>query len=219
MENPVDKITQSPLLPRYLEEIQVFGHKEEGRRKQFYKEMDDRKVEFINGEIYFQSPVKLQHNEAGKFLLRLIDIFVESSQLGFVGYEKMLISLTRNDYEPDICFWNKDKSIDFKRKQMQFPAPDLVVEILSESTEQIDRGVKFEDYAQHNIAEYWIVDAENQTIEQYVLESGNYALKHKAQNQEIIFCQVLKGFDIPAIAVFDKVENVIVLKKLLSKQE
>jgi Uma2 family endonuclease len=90
---------------------------------------------------------------------------------------------------------------------------------LSESTEQIDRGVKFEDYAQHNIAEYWIVDAENQTIEQYVLESGNYALKHKAQNQEIIFCQVLKGFDIPAIAVFDKAENVIVLKKLLSKQE
>jgi Uma2 family endonuclease len=175
-------------------------------------------VEFINGEIYFQSPVKLQHNEAGKFLLRLIDIFVESSQLGFVGYEKMLISLTRNDYEPDICFWNKDKSIDFKRKQMQFPAPDLVVEILSESTELIDRGVKFEDYAQHNTAEYWIVDAENQTIEQYVLESGNYALKHKAQNQEIIFCQVLKGFDIPAVAVFDKTANVAMLKKLLSTE-
>jgi Uma2 family endonuclease len=218
MENPVDKITQSPLLPRYLEEIQVFWHKEEGRRKQFYKEMDDRKVEFINGEIYFQSPVELQHNEAGKFLLRLMDIFVESSQLGFVGHEKMLISLTRNDYEPDICFWNKDKSIDFKRKQMQFPAPDLVEEILSESTERIDRGVKFEDYAQHNIAEYWIVDAENQTIEQYVLESGNYALKHKAKNQEIIFCQVLTGFDIPAVAVFDKTANVAMLKKLLSTE-
>jgi Uma2 family endonuclease len=216
METLVDQIIQSPRLPQYLEEIQSFWRKEEDKRKQFYKEIvEDRKMEFINGEIYFQSPVKLQHNEAGKLLLKLMDTYVETNSLGFVGYEKMLISLTRNDYEPDICFWRKEKSSQFKPRQMQFPPPDLIVEILSESTEKIDRGVKFEDYAQHQISEYWIVDADKQTVEQYILEDGKYSLKHKAQHEETIFCQVLQGFNIPVIAIFDKLENVRVLKSLL----
>ncbi len=218
METLVDQITQSPRLPQYLEEIQAFWRKEEDKRKQFYKEIvEDRKMEFINGETYFQSPVKLQHNEAGKLLLILMHTYVKANSLGFVGYEKMLVSLTRNDYEPDICFWRKEKSSQFKPHQMQFPAPDMVVEILSDSTEKIDRGVKFEDYAQHGISEYWIVDADKETVEQYILEEGKYALKHKAQHEETIFCQVLSGFNIPVIAIFDETENVRVLKGLLGK--
>jgi Uma2 family endonuclease len=216
METLVDQIIQSPRLPQYLKEIQAFWRKEEDKRKQFYKEIvEDRKMEFINGEIYFQSPVKLRHNEAGKLLLILMHTYAKASNLGFVGYEKMLVSLTRNDYEPDVCFWRKEKSSQFKPRQMQFPAPDLVVEILSESTEKIDRGIKFEDYAQHGISEYWIVDADTQLVEQYILEEGKYLLKHKARNQETIFCQVLSGFNIPAIAIFDETENVRVLKSLL----
>ncbi len=42
--------------------------------------------------------------------------------------------------------------------QSKFPAPDLIVEVLSESTEANDRGIKFEDYAAHGVVEYWIVD-------------------------------------------------------------
>jgi Uma2 family endonuclease len=218
METLVDQIIQSPRLPQYLEEIQVFWRKEEDKRKQFYKEIvEDRKMEFINGETYFQSPAMLRHNVVSVLLTNLMSNYVIVHDLGFVGHEKMLVSLTRNDYEPDICFWRKEKSSHFKPRQMQFPAPDLVVEILSESTEKIDRGVKFEDYAQHGVREYWIADADEQIVEQYILEEGKYALKHKAQNQETIFCQVLSGFTIPAIAIFDKTENLRVLKSLLGK--
>jgi len=216
METLVEKIVRSPRLPQYLEQIQAFWKQEEARRKQFYQDIvEDKKMEFINGEVYFQSPVKLRHNEAGKLLLKLLDTYVNANDLGFVGYEKMLISLSRNDYEPDLCFWRTEIASAFRPEQMQFPAPDLVVEILSESTEKIDRGIKFEDYAEHQVTEYWIIDPEKQVLEQYVLEEGTYALKHKARNQEIIFCQVLPGFDIPARAVFDKDENVKVLRQLL----
>jgi len=217
METLVEKIVRSPLLPQYLEKIQAFWKKEEADRKRFYKDVvENKKMEFINGEVYFQSPVKLRHNETGKLLLKLIDVYVDANGLGFVGYEKMLVSLTRNDYEPDLCFWNKEKSADFKPDQMQFPAPDLVIEILSESTEKIDRGVKFEDYAEHNVAEYWIIDPRKKIVEQYIAEDKKYGLKHKAQNQEIIFCQVLQGFNIPVQAIFDNAENVKILKQLLS---
>lgn len=36
---------------------------------------------------------------------KLINAFVAKHQFGFVGVKKMMISLTRNDFEPDICFF------------------------------------------------------------------------------------------------------------------
>jgi Uma2 family endonuclease len=51
------------------------------------------------------------------------------------------------EFIPDICYFAEPKSRAFTPDQVRFPAPEMVVEVLSESTEAIDRGVKFEDYA------------------------------------------------------------------------
>lgn len=42
--------------------------------------------------------------------------------------EKATIGLTRNDYEPDICFFTAEKAAQFTEDQMIFPTPDFVVE-------------------------------------------------------------------------------------------
>ncbi|MBC8109629.1 MAG: Uma2 family endonuclease [Verrucomicrobia bacterium] len=216
METLVEKMIQSPKLPNYLAEIQDFWAKEQQKRKQFYEQIEEnKKMEFINGEIYFQSPVKLRHGNAANLLFNLLFNYVLTHDLGQLGYEKLLVSLTRNDYEPDICFWRKKISQHFLPTQMQFPAPDLVVEVLSPSTEKHDREVKFEDYANHGVNEYWIIDAEKQVIEQYINENNIYQLKHKAEGKEIIFCQTLVGFNIPANVVFDENENMKFLKTLI----
>ena len=41
---------------------------------------------------------------------------------------------------------------------MKYPAPDFIAEILSPSTDERDRGIKFEDYAAHGVGEYWLLD-------------------------------------------------------------
>jgi Uma2 family endonuclease len=46
-------------------------------------------------------------------------------------------------------------------------APDLVLEVLSPSTESLGRKVKLEVYARFGVTEYWIVDGECQTVEIY----------------------------------------------------
>jgi Uma2 family endonuclease len=94
-----------------MQEIKTILDQEKVKRQAFYEQVvEDKKLEFINGEVIFQSPVKFRHNQVSKFLLRLIDTYVEVQGQGFVGYEKMLVRLTRNDYEPDICYWREDKS-------------------------------------------------------------------------------------------------------------
>lgn len=188
---------------------------EQEKRKHFYEIVDEtKKMEFINGEIYFQSPAKLRHTTSVKLLLILLNTHVTQSDLGYVGFEKMLISLTRNDYEPDICFFATSKSHGFLPTQMQFPAPDLVVEVLSPSTEHHDRDTKFQDYAAHGIGEYWIIDPENEIIEQYLLKDDEYDLFLKSKDGTIESV-VVSGFTIPVRAVFDEKINIEVLKKLI----
>jgi len=57
-------------------------------------------------------------------------------------------------------------------------APDLVVEVLSPSTESIDRGLKMETYARHGIGECWLAVPAPPAIEIYRLDlqAGAYRL-------------------------------------------
>ncbi|MEJ7860707.1 MAG: Uma2 family endonuclease [Pyrinomonadaceae bacterium] len=190
---------------------------EQKKRSYFYEIVEEnKKMEFINGEIVFHSPVKLQHNSATKLLCGLLNVFVIKHKLGFVGIEKIMISLTRNDYEPDICFFGSEKAKSFTAKQMKFPAPDFIVEVLSNSTAKNDRETKFQDYAAHGVAEYWIVDPEKQSVEQYLLQNEEYELLLKAKDGTIESV-VLPNFKIPIRAIFDELENLEALTKLIGE--
>ncbi len=210
----MDKILQplltSPKLHLYLEEIRKVIEQEQKMRLEFYKWLTPSiKAEFINGKIIVHSPAKARHILANQNLLVLIKAYTTKHQLGQVFAEKALVCLTRNDYEPDICFFGKEKSVKLKSDQMQFPSPDFVIEIISPSTEKADRTTKFEDYAAHGVKEYWLIDPgeADEFVEQYILnEPHEYQLVFKSDNG-IIKSQVIEGFEIPVEAIFDEELN------------
>ena len=217
MDNLMTTLRQSPRLCLYYQKIKAILKDEKMKRVEFYSSInEDQKAEFINGEIIIHSPIILRHDKTRDLLSNLLNNYVRINNLGYVGGEKMMINLTRNDYEPDICFWKKEKSSKFKPDQLLFPIPDLIVEVLSDSTKDYDRGIKFDDYAAHLVAEYWIIDPDLQTIEQYVLYEDTYKLLKKAKGKEILTSDAVNGFTIPGIAIFDEKENIKALKKILS---
>lgn len=201
------RIMNQPDAHILLRKVESKLHEEQERRQIFYKRNNEGdKIEFINGEIIVHSPVTKRHNVASGLLYRLLSIYSGKYNLGFVGIEKIMITLTRNDYEPDICFFRREKSLSFTEDQTLFPAPDLIIEILSDSTAKRDRGVKFKDYQSHKIEEYWIIDPENQTLEQYHLKGGIYDLVLKS-SQGMVKSFVVEGFQIPILSIFDEAEN------------
>jgi Uma2 family endonuclease len=209
----ISEILNEPDAYFLLQEAQAILNREREKRIQFYNDITEQeKAEFINGEIIIHSPVTKRHNTANGLLYRALSIYCGKNNLGFVGVEKIMITLTRNDYEPDICFFRNEKSISFAEDQSLFPAPDLVIEILSDSTEKRYRGIKFKDYQAHKIEEYWIIDAENQTLEQYHLKGDVYDLVLKS-SRGYVKSFVVYGFQIPVISIFDEAEN---LKTILS---
>jgi Uma2 family endonuclease len=141
--------------------------------------------------------------------------YVVRHRLGVVLAEKALVALTRNDYEPDLCFFSTAKSSQFRAATNRFPAPDLVIEMLSESTASRDRGIKFRDYAAHGVGEYWLVDTAAAEGEQYLVSDVNcYQLKLKSASGQIE-STVIQGLRIPIPAIFDAEAAQEVLKQLL----
>lgn len=212
----VQQLLRAPWLPQVVHQLEDVLRLENEKRQLFYDEISEaHKAEFINGEIVVHSPAKLRHSLARKHLTMLLTTYAQKHHLGLIGDEKLLVTLTRNDYEPDICFFTAEKAQGFSLDQMKFPAPDFVVEVLSSSTEAVDRGVKFADYALHGVREYWLVDADQETVEQYVLADATYTLYAKIR-QGSIQSQQVAGFEISLRAIFDPAENLMALQHLLA---
>ncbi len=218
MNSLVEKILRQPTAVQLLEQLSARIKAEHQRRQEFYAWVDEyTKAEFINGEVIVHSPVKRMHWKTTDLLSSLLSIYCRVNNFGTIGTEKVMISLTRNDYEPDIVFFKKEKAEKFTENQVLFPAPDFVVEIVSKKTEKTDRTLKKADYAAHGIQEYWIIDPEKQIVEQYLLlqpTDTEYFEPNKYNVGEEISSKAIEGFSIPVAAIFDAKENIAAMKKL-----
>ncbi len=212
----INELKHAPNLHEVVDELLFFLQEENKKRKDFLENLDDcTKAEFIEGKIVLNSPAKRKHYLIVGNLYGLLKYFVSINKLGEVATEKVLIHLTRNDFEPDIVFFDTEKVKTFEKNTMLHPAPNFMVEVLSESTQKYDRGVKFEDYANHGVTEYWIIDPDKEEIEQYLLnENKTYELRTKSNSGHII-SNAIKGFEIPIKSVFDENENMKALKQML----
>ncbi|MEM8585989.1 MAG: Uma2 family endonuclease [Bacteroidota bacterium] len=204
---------EHPIADQIIERANQAMEKEARHRANFREWLTPSvKAEFINGEIVMHSPVKRRHLEVSQNLFRAVSIYSILNDLGEVSIEKALIEVGRNDYEPDLCFWKKDRTEAWDGEIMVHPVPNLVVEILSESTKARDRDIKYTSYESHGVEEYWIIDPLRKTIEQYIsteTKGGKYKfhLNGLLQFEDVLNCPTITDLVLPVAAVFDAQEN------------
>ena len=208
-------LLDSPALPNLVEDLQSALRSEAVARERFRDWLTpSTKAEFINGEVVVHSPARDAHNQVVRRLTALLGAHNDAQSLGGkVASEKALVGLTRNDYEPDVAFWGPEKAAEIGPDTNVYPAPDLVVEVLSASTARRDRGVKREDYAAHGVAEYWIVDADDETVVAHRVEGGRYREETVGAT---LGSGVAGGFAVPTQALFDDHVQLAALRALLT---
>ena len=81
-------------------------------------------------------------------------------------------------------------------------APDMVVEVLSPSTEKHDRLTKFKLYLNAGVREYWIVDPESKMVQVNILNSGKYTISAYGETDSIPV-HVLDGCIVDLAEVFE----------------
>lgn len=83
-------------------------------------------------------------------------------------------------------------------------APELIVEILSQSTLKKDFNEIFNLYEENGVKEYWLVHLELQTVETYVLVNDKFELNLRYENAKgIITSPQLTGFSLDCKSIFD----------------
>lgn len=209
LDKRLKAIVKSPDMPQLMEHLSQIWADEQRRRQEFYDWVTPHmKAEYIEGEVIVHSPVRKKHNVITGAVYFILQTWSLRNQMGFVGFEKIMLRFRRNDYEPDVVYFGPEKADTLQDDQTLFPAPDLIVEVLSPSTEARDRGVKFQDYALHGVLEYWIIDPETETLEQYLLTGSTYVLQPQ---QEILESKAMPGFQVPVRAFFDREVQVRVM--------
>ena len=68
---------------------------------------------------------------------------------------------------PDLAGWKRQRMPEFPKTAFFTLAPDWLCEILSPSTERLDRARKLGVYARESVANAWLVNPEARTLEVY----------------------------------------------------
>src|SRR2546428_7825955 len=100
---------------------------------------EDIKAELLDGELIVHSPATLRHDDLCTFLSFLMRGYADRKRLGLVygaNNAVMLLGATRK-LAPDLMFVRSRKLTLATAKQLE-GRPDLVVEVLSESTRRYD---------------------------------------------------------------------------------
>lgn len=211
----LEHLLQCPTLPELMDDLHAVLAKEHALRQKFYHDITpEHKWEFINGEVILHSPALCRHMLAVQRLYNVMNAHCMVTKAGQMHVEKAMCSFPRNDYEPDIIFFGHGKSQLIGPDTLKFPVPDLIVEVVSPSTERRDRGVKFADYAAHGVREYWIVDPVDETVELHRLLDGAYAAAERQQAGDLA-SEVMAGLIIPVRAAFDEAVNLQVMRAVL----
>ena len=135
--------------------------------------LEKQRAELIGGEVFLMAPAATNHVLVSGNIYNIFGNYLKWKKCVPL-MDGVKVFLTEKDhFVPDfmvVCDLGKIKW------DGVYGSPDLVVEILSPSTAKHDKSYKKEVYAQCGVREYWIVSAAEKSVEQYLLQDGQFEL-------------------------------------------
>ena len=167
-------------------------------------ESETERYELLEGELVMVPAPNWFHQSIAAALFKRLDDYVEKNDLGVVRFAPLDVELSDHDVaQPDLIFLSHAR-LDLVQEGRVRGAPDLVVEILSPSTEGRDRTTKRTLYARHGVGEYWLVDPEAETIEVLSLGEEGFTQTRLFERADSLRSPVLVGLEIALDAVFSE---------------
>lgn len=149
-----------------------------------YAALDDgKRYELVKGQLELMSPSPSPiHQLLSSEIFEKITFNCKPNY--FIFYAPIDVILSSHEVrQPDLALVDRER-IDILTNRGIEGSPDLVIEILSPSSIKRDKIDKLKTYAAFNIPEYWIVDPNSRSLEQYSLVKDNYEIINIFQNDE-----------------------------------
>jgi len=139
---------------------------------------DDQRWELIDGEAYLMSaPIRIHQEIIGNLFSQLKNFLKGKHCKVYLSPFDVRLNADTEDntvVQPDILVICDHAKL---TREGSIGAPDMLIEVLSQSTSARDRKVKFDLYRKFGVREYWIVDPETKTTTAHVLKDGEYIIR------------------------------------------
>jgi len=164
---------------------------------------EDTRAEWVDGEVVVIPPLSVDHGDLRTWLLAVLGIFVEETDLGEVLPDvHVRLATQRTRRVPDIWFISNQRRDLLRHAHLEGP-PDLIIEIVSPDSESRDWREKYLEYQAAGVREYWVIDPMSQHAEAYALPASGSAettatvaseYRRLEEKEGIIESTVLPGF-------------------------
>ena len=171
---------------------------------QTFPEGDGKRYEIIDGELLVSPSPMDKHQLVLSNIHGHIWTFLQEKAIGSVRFAPFDVVLSDVDVvEPDLLFLSSSRLDRLTRKNVQ-GAPDLVVEILSESTRRTDEVRKRKLFERFDVLEYWIVDPELETVKVYRKTGDRFdrPIELSSEAGDTLTTPLLSGFAVPLVKLF-----------------
>ena len=180
------------------------------RRKLTYEDYvlfpeDGQRHEILDGEHYVMPAPSRSHQRSSRKLCLKLTLFVDEHGLGEVFYAPFDVLLSQYDIaQPDLLFISNERWAILTEANVQ-GAPDLLIEILSDSTRRLDETLKRDRYERFGVLEYWLVDSVRRTVRVYRCSGAGFGapLDLSAVAGDLLTTPLLPGLEIRVSEIFE----------------
>jgi Uma2 family endonuclease len=183
-----------------------FAPKERFTYRQYRTWPDEERREIIDGLAWAMSPAPMrQHQGVAQYITEKFGAFLRGKPCKVypAPFDVLLPSGGETDDEVDtvvqpdlVVYCDRSKLTDRGARG----APDLIVEILSPSTQKRDLNEKFRLYERHGVREYWVIDPGNRSMQVWRIEAGGIygegELRDPLREYGPLSSQILEGFSV-----------------------
>ncbi|MBN1612601.1 MAG: Uma2 family endonuclease [Polyangiaceae bacterium] len=166
-------------------------HNAEEVEAAFAAALPDSVAEILDGELHVQPRPRFRCARAASRLgveLGGFDLGDLGGRGGWIILDEPELHLGSGPDKvvPDLAGWRRERMPEFPDVAATDLAPDWVCEIVSPSTQIIDRGVKRRIYAREAVGNLWLVSPDDQILEVFRLEAGRWVLLDTFEGNAVV---------------------------------
>lgn len=168
----------------------------------------EEKCEYYRGEIFVMAGASERHNLiVANVIAELRTQLKKTPCRVYPGDMRLKVTKTSLYTYPDVMvICGKREFADDQQDTVL--NPDVIIEVLSQSTESYDRGLKFENYRKlRSLKEYVMISQTKRKMERYSKnESGSWVLAESDEANPAIMLEAI-NCRLKHLEVYDKVED------------
>jgi Uma2 family endonuclease len=160
-------------------------------------ENEGTRYEIVDGELFVTRAPHFKHQQTCGRIFQQLNIWSDSTGLGEAVINPGVLFSESDNVIPDVVWATKETlAVMLDEAGHLTGAPDLVVEVLSASKEDLrrDKEAKLKLYSSRGVKEYWIADWRSRKLEVYRREQHQLKLVETLLGNDNIIPPLLPGF-------------------------